>query len=125
MRINISNFLVFIFLVFLYSFGINAQTRTDISKAKAIHLMDQGNYKEALDILEGLKGRAEDKDIYFLLGIAYQKTGKYENSVSSFKSFDEKSPRLNLQISGWKNPPTTPGIYIFLKMTTRMPFLIL
>ncbi len=66
--------------------------RSDVSKSKAISLLDKGNYEEALSILEGLKGRSEDKDIYLLLGIAYQKVGKHGMAVESLRSFETSNP---------------------------------
>jgi len=66
--------------------------RTDISKSKAVSLMDKGDYQEALNILEGLKGQTDDKDIYFLIGIAYQKTGKHLDAINSFETFETKEP---------------------------------
>lgn len=84
--------ILFLLSLVLVSSAIFAQSRTDTSKAKAINFLDKGSYQQAVDILEGIKGQSDDKDIYFLLGIAYQKLGKYQDAIEALKTFENKKP---------------------------------
>ncbi|MEI6092097.1 MAG: tetratricopeptide repeat protein [bacterium] len=90
---NYKTTFVLLLLVFMASSStVLAQASVDTSKAKAINFLDKGNYQQAVDLLEGIKSQTEDKDIYLLLGIAYQKLGKYENAIESLKTFESKNP---------------------------------
>lgn len=69
-----------------------AQTNTASLKANAVNLIEKGNFEEARTLLERIKGSDTSKDLSFLLGFVYLKTGMFDQAVQSFKNYDAEKP---------------------------------
>jgi len=85
-------FIIFILLQILLCRLSFAQERPDIQKSKALLLMNEGDFKEALNILEGIKGKTNDPDFLFMLGVAYQKNSRFIESSTALKQFAAIKP---------------------------------
>lgn len=83
---------VLLILFFVLTSSVYAETRPETLKARAVSLFEKGRFNEARTILEDLKTRDQSKDIFFLLGFAYLKTGKYSESVDSFRTYEKATP---------------------------------
>jgi Tfp pilus assembly protein PilF len=80
-------------LLILISFNtLYAQTNTASLKANAVNLIEKGKFEEARNLLETIKGSDTNKDLLFLLGFVYLKTGMFDQSVQSFKNYDAAKP---------------------------------
>ncbi|MFH1223963.1 MAG: tetratricopeptide repeat protein [Pseudomonadota bacterium] len=54
--------------------------------------MEKGDFEGSRTILEGLKGKDDSKDLYFLLGFVYLKTARYEQAVDSLRAYEKLKP---------------------------------
>ena len=81
-----------IFILFVCSSDVFSQERPDIKKSKAVLLMNEGKFKEALNILEGIKGQVNTPDFLFMLGVAYQKNLRFKESADTLKQYASLKP---------------------------------
>jgi len=83
----------FLPILFILSLSaLHAQNNTAYLKANAVNLIEQGNFEGARNLLERIKGTDTNKDLLFLLGFVYLKTGMFDQAVASFKSYDAEKP---------------------------------
>ena len=61
-------------------------------KSNAVNLIEKGQFEEARDLLERIKGTDDSKDLLFLLGFVYLKTGMFNEAVRSFRDYEAKKP---------------------------------
>jgi Tetratricopeptide repeat len=83
------------FLPILFVLSLNAsyaQTNTASLKANAVNLIEKGKFEDARTLLETIKASDTNKDLLFLLGFVYLKTGLFDQAVQSFKSYDSEKP---------------------------------
>ncbi len=85
-------FIIFVLSQMLCCHLAFSQERPDVQKSKAVLLMNEGKFKEALSILEGIKGRISDPDFLFMLGVAYQRNSRFTESASTLKQFAAIKP---------------------------------
>jgi len=69
-----------------------AQEKSDTKRSKAILLMNEGKFKEALSVLESIKTSVNPPDYLFMLGVAYQKNSRYSESVEALKQYASIRP---------------------------------
>lgn len=85
----------FFLSILLLTLSLNAsyaQTNTASLKANAVNLIEKGKFEEARNLLEKIKGTDTSKDLLFLLGFVYLKTGMFDQAVQSFKDYDAAKP---------------------------------
>lgn len=57
---------------------------------EALYFIGKGNYDEAIKKLTKLLSKTSRADAYYYLGVAYQNTGQYENSIMAFQNALDK-----------------------------------
>ena len=85
-------FLIFLSLIASFNFSYAQSNNNASLKANAVNLIEKGKFDEAKTLLERIKGSDNSKDLMFLLGFVYLKTGMYDQAVSSFKSYEASKP---------------------------------
>lgn len=84
--------LLFLVTSISLSSDLASQERPDIKKAKALLLMNEGKNKEALVLLESIKDQVNTSDYLFMLGVAYQKNGRYKDSADILRQYASIKP---------------------------------
>ncbi len=84
----------FYLLIIVFSIApiANAQQSTASLKANAVNLIEKGDFNEARALLERIKTTDNSKDLLFLLGFVYLKTGMFNDAVRSFKDYESRKP---------------------------------
>ena len=69
-----------------------SQNGTDLKRSKAVMLMNQGKYNEAISLLESIRSQSSSPDTLFMLGVLYQKSLRFRDSVETLKQYASLRP---------------------------------
>jgi len=87
-RIFILASLVFI----LNSSFVHAQSSNISLKVNAVNLIEKERFEEAKELLERIKRSDNSKDVLFMLGFVYFKTGMFNQAIDEFKDYEAAKP---------------------------------
>lgn len=73
------------------------QEHSDCRSAYSTFLLAQGRYQEAIDQIHKVQERLQAAETYYRLGLAYYKSGKYEQAARNWQIYFKRFPRAQYE----------------------------